>query len=141
MKIDFLIKKILRANVTERVRFGFSKSFTRTVYLWLPQQYFSTLFSVLSLGCKCLYILQQLRGDRVLYKCFNRLLFDAQPATGAFVLCRRTDNTASASPRYHLQFRPDVINWAVELTMNFYIFIRHLYRAGRFSNSATNTNA
>ena len=37
--------------------------------------------------------------------------------------------------------RPDVINWAIELTMNFYIFIRHLYPAGRFPNSATNTNA
>ena len=35
---------------------------------------------------------------------FKLMQFSAQPATGAFVLCRRTDNAASTSPGYHLQF-------------------------------------
>lgn len=64
-----------------------------------------------------------------------------EPPTGAFVSCRRTDNAASASPIYHLLFGLNVINWAIELTMNFYIFIQHLFPAGRFPISATNTNA
>lgn len=55
-----------------------------------------------------------------------------EPPTGAFVSCRRTDNAASASPIYHLLFGLNVINWAIELTMNFYIFIRHLYHRDVF---------
>ena len=39
---------------------------------------------------------------------------------------------ASASPIYHLQFRLEVINWAIELTMNFCILYEHLYRADEF---------
>ena len=72
---------------------------------------------------------------------FRLMQFSAQPATGAFVLCRRTDNAASTSPGYHLQFPVGRYKLSDRINNQLLYFTSAFVPGRRVSNSATNTNA
>jgi len=61
--------------------------------------------------------------------------------TGAFVLCRRTEYGISASPRYQLRFRARRLKLSCRINNELLYLYSTFVPAGRFPNSATNTNA